>query len=181
MLTTRPRKTVADYVKLPQEHGVELVCGEFVTSPSPAARHQLVLGNLYRLLSEHARLGDLGLVMLSPMDVILNEDVVLQPDLLFICKARRSILRDRVHGAPDLAIEIVSAQTRDRDRFVKKDLYARYGVTEYWIVDPDAATVEVYRLKGGAYEFKALYERTDAIESAELPGLKLPLCEVFEA
>lgn len=182
MLRSKPKKTVDDYMALPIEGaGVELIRGEFAVSPSPGSRHQRVLWKLAAALDDYLKRTQAGECLFSPMDVILAEDVVVQPDLLFVRSERRSIISDRVRGAPDLAIEVLSPATLDRDRFVKRDLYERHGVAEYWIVDPDARTVEVFSLRDGAYGPAAIFEAGETIDATPvLPGIALPLGPLWE-
>jgi Uma2 family endonuclease len=179
MIRTKVKKTVKDYMALPQEHGVELIEGEFVMSPSPGFRHQDLIANLLIALKQHADARHLGEVIVSPMDVILSDEIVLQPDLLFIRNERLGIIKDRVEGAPDLVIEILSPSTSDRDRFIKRDLYARFGVAEYWIVDPDARTIEVSALRGAKYELHAIFEQQDRLSTPLLPDLELTLATLW--
>ena len=126
----------ADYWQLPEGAPIELIRGRFVMSPSPVPRHQIIL----LLLSEHflqiARKSG-GIALPAPMDVRLSDDTILQPDLLYIIEAATADRRKRVEGPPDLVIEIISGTAR-RDRVEKLDLYAAYGVGEYWIVDPES-------------------------------------------
>jgi Uma2 family endonuclease len=125
----------ADYRQLPEGEPVELLRGRFMMSPSPIPLHQIVAGRLNRVLQK-AEIADGGLALLAPMDVVLADDTVAQPDLLYIAKDWRSIVQNRIEGPPDLIIEILSPATERRDRLEKLDLYARYRVAEYWMVDP---------------------------------------------
>jgi Uma2 family endonuclease len=107
---------------------------------------------------------------------------VAQPDLLFVRAERRGIIgHDAVGGAPDLVVEILSPGTEARDRGYKKSLYARFGVAEYWIVDPKAQAIEVHAPGTDGYARKGLYRSGDRFASPLFPGLMLPLDEVFEA
>jgi Uma2 family endonuclease len=180
MLKTRPQKTLEDYLALPQEHGVELIEGEYAMSPSPGSEHQSVLLNLTHLLLEHVRAKKLGRLFFSPMDVILSQRTVLQPDLLFVRQERVGIIGKRVEGPPDLVVEVLSEGTADRDRFVKRDLYARYGVLEYWIVDPESHTVEVLTLKSAQYELVGIFEQGDRICTPVLPDLALDVDQLWQ-
>ena len=179
MLRSKPKKTVDDYMALPFEgYGIELIRGEFVVSPSsPGSPHQRFLWKLVSAFDSYNRRARVGEFMFCPMDVILADDVVVQPDILMISNERAHILRDRVRGAPDLAVEVISPGTSDRDRFVKRDLYERHGVREYWIVDLDARTIEVLSLGGdGAFGAATVYQETDRIDSTPLlAGLALEL------
>jgi Uma2 family endonuclease len=131
----------ADYWQLPEGEPIELIRGRFVMSPCPLPRHQVVLLLLSELFLQFARKSG-GIVMFAPMDIVLSDDTILQPDLLYIVKERRHIVTRHVEGPPDLVIEIASPGTERRDRVEKLDLYARYGVAEYWIVDPAGQVIE---------------------------------------
>jgi len=118
-----------------------------------------------------------------PLDVVLGEGderEVVQPDILFISKEREKIIaEEEIRGAPDLVIEVTSPATEDRDRHYKKTLYARHGVKEYWIVDPDGKTVEVYTLGEKGFELVRACEASEALKSPLLEGLEVDLNEVF--
>ena len=169
----------------------ELLDGDIVMVPSPTAVHQEVSRNLVFLLLAHVRAQRLGKVFYAPMDVVFGKGMereVAQPDLLFVRAERRAIIgRNAVEGAPDLVVEILSPGTKARDRGYKKSLYARFGVFEYWIVDPKAQVIEVHALGSGRYELTGprsiiiSYRKGDRFASPLFPGLTLPLDEVFEA
>ena len=180
MLKTKIEKTIDDYLALPQEHGVELIEGEFAMSPSPGSKHQIILVNLTAALHAFTSGNRIGRVLVAPMDVVLSKRTVVQPDLLFVKAARVKIIKDRVEAAPDLVVEVLSESTIDRDRFVKRDLYAKNGVAEYWIVDPAAKTIEVLTLKGAAYELVAIFEVGDKLSTPVLPTLELDVTRVWE-
>jgi len=177
--------TYEDYKNLPESETqrYELLEGELVMVPSPSFEHQDISGNLEFLLRLFVREHKLGVVLDAPLDVVLGEageEHVVQPDILFISKTRKKIIRqEEIRGAPDLVVEILSPYTGQRDRTVKKKLYARYGVKEYWIVDPEEEAIEVWALGRGGYERVALYKKADMLTSSLLPGLKIPLREVF--
>lgn len=180
MLKVKPEKTLEDYLGLPQEHGVELIEGEFATSPSPGSGHQRILGNLYQIIRAAVESRKLGQVFFAPMDVVLSKRTVLQPDLLLVKSERAAIIKERIEGPPDLVVEVLSEATMDRDRFVKRDLYARYGVAEYWIVDPAARTIEALTLKGKAYELVAVFQVGDRMSTPVLPELDLDVASLWE-
>lgn len=183
---------VASKIKLTYEHyrnapesereRYELYEGELVMVPSPSLKHQLILGNLVDFLRRFVNENDLGVVLFSPLDVILGGDTVLQPDILFVAKARAEILAaEGIRGAPDLVVEILSEATAKRDRTYKKTLYARYGVKEYWLVNPEAETIEVLILKESGYEPAGKYARRGKVQftSPLLKGLSIDLDAVF--
>lgn len=178
--------TYEDYKSLPESETrrYELLGGELVLVPSPTEPHQRVSRNLEFLLWRFVKERDLGWVYDAPLDVVLgqgDEREVVQPDIFFISKEGVEIIaEEEIRGAPDLVVEIISPGTEDRDRHYKKTLYARHGVVEYWIVDPDAKTVEVYKLGEKGFELVRAYKESEVLESPLLPGLKVDLKEVFE-
>lgn len=177
--------TYEDYKNLPESETerYELLEGDLVMVPSPNFEHQSISSHLEFLLYEFVRKRDLGVVLYAPFDVVLGEageEHVVQPDLLFVSKERKRIIREgEIRGAPDLVVEILSPYTGQRDRTVKKKLYARYGVKEYWLVEPEEETIEILTLGRRGYERVALYKKADTLTSPLLPGLKIPLREVF--
>jgi Uma2 family endonuclease len=125
-----------------------------------------------------SRIGKLGL---APLDVVLGDDEVVQPDLIFVLNEHLDRLtRKNVHGAPDLVIEILSPGSTRLDRVKKRELYARHGVPEYWIVSPGERTVEVLRLQDKQYELAGLYEEDDTLQSPLLPGFTCSVKDIFE-
>ena len=182
--TSRPLKTADEFMALGDEVRAELIAGEIFMAPAPTRWHQNVAGNLYELLAPHARTrgrGDAswGTVWIAPLDVHLPSGDIVQPDLIFVRTENWEILQDWIRGTPDLLIEIVSPSNAERDRIVKRALYARNGVSEYWIVDPDVRTVEVLRLRDGTYEPAGYFGAGTELVSSVLPDLRLPIDEVF--
>lgn len=147
----RPAKTVEDYLALPDDVRAELIAGELFVTPAPNEHHQRTSARLHLVLHEHFERGGLGEILYAPLDVYLPTGDVVQPDLVGIARKRASIVRQGVRGAPDLVVEILSPTHRERDLVVKRDRYARAGVPEYWIVDPEARGIEVLALEGDAY------------------------------
>jgi len=182
MSLTPIKLTYAEFCALPetvQPH--ELINGELRMPAAPNRKHQMVLGNLYALLRTYVRERNLGWVYFAPIDVVLDRDrpLVLQPDLLFVSRERAHLLGERIFGAPDLVVEIFSPGGATFDRTEKAAWYAQYGVREYWLVDPEAETVEVRRLEPGGYELLGVYRRGDTLRSALLSEFALPISEVF--
>ena len=172
--------TYEDYASLPDDERYELIDGELITMPSPKEIHQrllLLLGSWWLGFVLERRLGS---VYVAPFDVVLSATNVVQPDLIFVSSARaRIITEDNIRGAPDLLVEILSPSTERRDRIVKRDLYARHGVREYWLIDPYAKTVTVLILGAGGYDTHAVYGEGDTLTSPTLPGFALDLGELF--
>ncbi|HEX8154012.1 MAG TPA: Uma2 family endonuclease [Thermoanaerobaculia bacterium] len=181
---TATKLTYDDYAAMPDDgQRYELIEGELVLNPAPILKHQVVTGRIYARLLWHVEKHGAGLVVIAPTDVVLSPENVLQPDVLFVSKARASILtRANVQGAPDLVVETLSDGTRRRDENVKRRLYERYGVAEYWVVDPEADTVRVFRRDGDRFTLAAqLYaSNDDVLTTPLLPGLQVELREVFE-
>jgi Uma2 family endonuclease len=181
MINPQIKFTYRDYLLLPEGDRRELIEGDFYMAPAPNIWHQTVVVNLGRLLANFVISKNLGVVLWAPTDVVLSQESVVQPDVLFISNARRHIIKKNyVSGAPDLVIEVLSRGTSVRDRQLKLRLYARYGVLEYWIVDPDARSVQVMVLGAQGYDTVRTYT-SGAIESSVLPGLNLTLDEIFAA
>jgi Uma2 family endonuclease len=179
MQSTRLRFTYRDYLLLPEGDRRELIEGDFYVVPAPSIWHQTIAANLGMALRAFARGNRLGTVLWAPTDVVLSPESVVQPDILFISNERRGIItEDNVSGAPDLVVEILSPSTADRDRELKLTLYARYGVREYWIVDPEDSSVEVMALEEAGVESARRYT-TGRVESPVLPGLEIALAEIF--
>lgn len=172
-----PRSTpgpyrAADYLALPEHPRCELLYGTLLVTPAPTVRHQEVLYRLARLLGDHADPpGDR--LLLSPVDVVLADHSVVQPDLVYVRSARAEIVRDRIEGAPDLVVEILSPATARRDLGAKLRLYAAAGVAEYWIVDPEATTFEFLELHDAAYSVRL--PELGVYRSATIAGLSVEL------
>lgn len=150
---TRSRWTYAEFARLPSEGGTrhEIIDGELVVTPSPGTRHQTVVTELVARLHAFVRDRELGRVLTGPIDVLFSEGDYLEPDLVFVARGREALLSDRgVEGPPDLVVEVLSPSTASRDRGVKLERYRHFGVAEYWIVDPDVRTVDVWKLSDGA-------------------------------
>jgi Uma2 family endonuclease len=176
--------TYEDYLLFPEDgHRHELIDGEHIVTPSPSRRHQVVSWRLSRWIGNFLEDNPIGEALAAPFDVVLTREDVVQPDLMFVSSDRSGIWADKnVQGAPDLVIEILSEGTRDRDETRKLNLYERFGVREYWLVDPVPETAQLYRREGGrlvlVQEISAA--QGDFLETPLLPGLRIPLVEVFD-
>ena len=176
------RLTYDDFCLLPNDgKRYEIIEGELFVTPSPISLHQRVVTRLTVALGSFLESRRLGEVFVSPFDVVFSRFDVVEPDILFISKARSSVLTPKnVQGAPDLVIEVLSKSTRHTDRTIKLKLYARYGVEEYWIIDPRVPAAQIYRRgKGGLERVRALKPR-DLLSSPLLPGFSLKLAELVE-
>jgi Uma2 family endonuclease len=151
----------------------ELWNGEIVMSPAPHPHHQEIVLNFAQLLKALVTRGKLGKVYVSPVDVVLTQHRVVQPDVLFISEARLEIVKDRIDGAPDLVMEVISETSWQRDRIQKKALYEQSGLPEYWIVDPDSETIEVFALVKGVYQLHSRAVGPQAAKSKLLSGFNV--------
>ncbi len=175
--------TYEDYVLFPDDgKRHEIIEGDHYVTPAPKTKHQRVSCNLAVALGSFVKQRGLGLVLTAPCDVILSEDNIVQPDLLFVSNNLAGIVtEDNIQGAPELIIEIVSETTRRRDEVTKRKLYERFGVQEYWIVDPNLETVKIYRQEQRGYgrPLELAKETNDALTTELLPGFSLALAELF--
>ena len=176
--------TYDDFVQFPDDgKRHEIIDGEHFVTPSPRPRHQIILGNLHLVIASWLEANPIGRVYLSPLDVVMSKTDIVEPDLLYMSNARAAstLTEINVAGIPELLVEIASPGTRKRDDGIKRRLYERAGVTEYWIVDPEVDRVRVYRRDGGAFArgIELSREHGDVLTSPLLPGLELPLARVF--
>ncbi|MGQ9779127.1 MAG: Uma2 family endonuclease [Bacillota bacterium] len=180
MEVREPPASYTEYCRLPEDAPrYEIIKGVGYLTPSPGARHQMVRANLGFFLYQYIRSRNLGEVYFAPFDVVLSETDVVQPDILYIAEDRLEIVRERgVFGAPDLVVEILSPAHTGRDRQEKLDLYQTYGVKEYWIVDIENRTVEVWISRIAFLDTRHLY-REGKIRSDLLPGLEIGMEEIF--
>ena len=147
-------------------------------APAPDVRHQELVGRLYSALYNHVRTHGGGRAFVSPLDVRLSEHDVVEPDVIFVAVDRLDIIEERyLFGSPSLLIEVGSDPRTDRVR--KRDLYARAGVPEYRVVDPDADRIEIHRLSGEAYGKPAIFEPGDVVTTELLPGLRVDVAAIL--
>lgn len=180
MFNTKIKFTYQDYLCLPEDKRYEIIEGELVMIPSPTWSHQTISMKIFRALADYVVGNDIGEVRYAPIDVILSEEDVLQPDILYIAKQRRGIIKEKgVQGAPDLVVEIISSTTRQRDKGVKRKIYAKYGVKEYWIVDPENKAIEVTSLGEKGLETIQVYPEGSILTSPLLKGFSLSIKNIF--
>jgi Uma2 family endonuclease len=183
-VTVQIKFTYEDYLLFPDDgRRHELIEGDHYMTPAPSIKHQQIAMNLSRALSNYLATCRIGRVYAAPCDVVLSDTDVVQPDLLVVLSANASIITGQnVRGAPNLLIEILSESTRKTDEIIKRKLYERYGVQEYWIVDPEVETVKVYRMTPQGYSRVAelSHEASDTLCTPLLPDLSLPLLDLFK-
>jgi len=176
----KPVWTYADYCVLPQDFNRhEIIEGDHVVTPSPTTRHQHVLVKLTSVLDRHVSVNNLGIVLAAPMDVLLAPTSVVQPDLLFISKKRRSIITEaNIQGPPDLVVEVLSPSTAAIDRGGKMALYGRYGVPHYWILDARHLSLETYEIRESEYELISQFKKGDPVKLRLFPDLAISLADL---
>lgn len=145
VIAKKKKYTYEDYAKLPEGSPFQLINGELIMSPALVPYHQRILGKLFIMFSDFVQKNQKGEVLVSPIDVYLNEEETYQPDIIFISNERLNIIGEKkIEGAPDLVVEILSESTAYYDLKHKKQIYESSGVKEYWIVDPIEKSIEVY-------------------------------------
>lgn len=181
VVTAKKKYTYKDYLNIADDKRYELIGGELIMmTPSPIPYHQWISKNIEYEIERFVREKNLGKVFDAPCDVYFDDENVIQPDILFVSEERIHIIgKTHIQGAPDLAVEILSESTAYTDLMKKKRLYARFGVKEYWIVDPDGKTIEIYCLKKGVFALFKSFSENDELESPLLTGLKIGLSPVF--
>jgi Uma2 family endonuclease len=180
----RIKLTYDDFLLFPDDgKRHELIDGEHYVTPSPHTKHQRVSGNLHFLIRAWLDEHPIGQVFYAPFDVVFSRFDVVEPDLLYVSNERLKeiVTAQHVTGAPDIVVEIGSPGTRQRDETLKRRLYERSGVSEYWVLDPDLDVVRVYRREGAAFtrpvELSA--ENGDVLTTPHLAGFDLPLTRLF--
>ena len=177
------RLTYEDFLQFPED-GLrhEIIEGEHYVTPAPSTRHQRILLKLSYLLQSYLEAHPVGEIFFAPFDVLLSEFNVFEPDLIYISKDRAHQLNEKnLQGAPDLAVEILSPGTRNRDQRLKRHVYERTGVQEYWLVDPDTDVIEVLTRAGDLdlFEGPRRFKRGETLTTGLLPGLELALDRIL--
>jgi Uma2 family endonuclease len=173
----RPRVSYSDLERQPEDgRRYEIYDGEVFVVPAPVPLHQRAVRRLLRILDEYAAAHG-GEVLGSPIDIVFSEYDVLQPDLVYFSAERHHLVPDKlpIRSAPDLVVEVLSPSTSDTDRGRKLQTFARFGVPEYWIVDPEAPSLEVLALAGSQYQLRSRARGGEAVRSATLHQLTFEL------
>jgi len=176
------RLTYHDLCLLPNDgKRYEIIDGELFVTPAPNFQHQIVVTNLVYFLCAFLRDRPLGRVIVSPFDVVFSQFDVAEPDILYVSKARATVLtKKNAQGSPDLVVEVLSKSTKKIDRTTKLKLYARFGVQEYWIIDSDGISAQIYRRENGSLELAATFKAEDSLTSPLFPGFSLQLQKLVE-
>jgi len=177
---SRAKLTANDIVATPPGMRYQLLDGELAFIPESAGWRQGVLRRLHNAVKEFVIANQLGEVLLAPMEVVVSNYDVVQPDFMYIARTRtRLISCGALRAAPDLVVDLLSPDTPPAQVSYKQALYSRHGVREYWLVDPDAESVEVLAENPKGLAHFAKYQRTDSLISPLLPGLRVDLRSVF--
>src|SRR6266516_231951 len=173
--------TYNDYATLPDDgRHYEIVNGVLFMTPSPSIAHQEAAFEIASYLRAHVKLAGLGRVFMSPVDVELAPNVVVQPDVVVVLNASRGkITATRIIGAPELVVEVASPSTSGYDRREKQDAYARAGVLEYWVANIEACAVEVLVLEAGIYHSLGVFQGKATLPSQVLPGFAARVEQFF--
>lgn len=167
--------TYKEYEALPADgRRYEIHGGELSVTPAPSPQHQIIIGNLFIALSSHVKSRQLGSVLLAPLDVILSDTTIVQPDLVYLDPSRLGLISRRgVEGAPTLVVEVLSPATTLIDRTTKHQLYARHGVPYFWLVDPEGRMVEAFVLGPQGYSLAVRASGTEPLNPPPFPDIGL--------
>jgi Uma2 family endonuclease len=182
MLIAEKKKkyTEQDYSLLEEGAPFQLIHNDLVMSPSPSILHQRIFVRISNVIAFFSATYLKGEWFYAPTDVWLDDGNVYQPDILYITEDRRSeIIKERIEGASGLIIEILSPSNAYYDLRQKKDIYEKYGVKEYLIIDPLQENAEVHALENGAFVLKQKASKTQQLSSLLLPGLVFDLSKIF--
>lgn len=176
LINSKPHWTYSDLKLLPEDFHCELLYNKIYMSPSPFTEHQRVIRKLSHQLSQFVENAALGEVFFAPFDVVLNQDNVVQPDLVFIETDQMKQLKNHFFGVPTLVAEVLSASTAKYDKTTKKELYEKFGVKEYWIVDVYNGCIELFSPdKSGKYQLTNIFSAGEVFESVILKGFRVEI------
>jgi Uma2 family endonuclease len=171
--------TYEDYLGLDDGVCFEIINGKAFMSPAPELFHQRWARKIFLAVERHVEARKLGEVFFAPVDVVLDDKNVVQPDLVFVSTANAGLLQRRgIMGAPDLVVEIISPGSLRRDRYDKRELYARFGVQEFWLADVANRSLEVLTLAQGGYRLLSCATNEGKVRSEVLPGFELDLASL---
>ena len=169
--------TYHDFLLLPDDgKRYEILDGDLCVTPSPVTRHQLIVGRFHHHLMAYLEAHPVGTVFTAPYDVVLSDTDIVEPDLLLVLHTGRAVITERnVQGPPDIILEVLSPGTAARDRGLKRKRYERFGVREYWLIDPDDNILEMLAMQDERYVQVCRVAHPAECVSALLPGLVLDL------
>jgi Uma2 family endonuclease len=182
-LVLEQKYTYADYRELDVDDNLlyELLNGDLVKKSAPSPQHQTVVVNLLFAIKSFINEKNKGRVFVAPIDVFLDDYNVPQPDLIFISEAKKGIItQDGIMGVPDLVVEVISPSSWRRDRFEKMKLYKKYEIPEFWLIDPQNQSIEVFTYADNDFDVFSLGVETDEIQSKVLDGFSIKVKTIFE-
>ncbi|KYH33898.1 Uma2 family endonuclease [Neomoorella mulderi] len=172
--------TYDDYCRLPEGAPYQLIGGELVLTPSPTSYHQIISMQLVSKMVAYVTAKNLGIVLHAPMDVYLEETETYQPDIIFIAHDRMDIIKpEKIEGAPDLVVEILSPTTAYYDLRQKYKVYGKHGVKEYWIIDPQDKSIQVFSLVEGKFKLDQEIEKEGIVRSRVIEGFCVNVVDIF--
>jgi Uma2 family endonuclease len=171
---------LARFLALPEGTPCQLIAGELVMSPAPIPLHQAVILELSIQMALFVKKEKTGRVFTAPIDVQLNERSIFQPDILFISREKLALIGERmIEGPPNLVVEVLSPSSAYHDLRTKFRAYEQAGIAEYWIVDPERRSVEVFANREGKFQLRQEAEGEGAVQSVLLPGFSVELTSIF--
>jgi Uma2 family endonuclease len=182
-LVLAQKYTYADYRELDVDDNLlyELINGDLVKKSAPSPQHQTVVVNLLFAIKSFINEKNKGRVFVATIDVFLDDYNVPQPDLIFISEAKKGIItQDGIMGVPDLVVEVISPSSWRRDRFEKMKLYKKYEIPEFWLIDPQNKSVEVFTYTDNDFDVFSLGVETDEVQSKILEGFTIKVKTIFE-
>lgn len=173
--------TYEDYLRLPDDgKRYEILEGVLHVVPSPTTRHQRISRELGFMIYGYVTQNGLGEVFYAPLDIVFSRTSIAQPDLIYVSQDRQSVITEKhIAGSPDLVVEILSPSNSASDRVTKAQIYARYGVPYYWVVDPEKKAVEEFRLERGIYMLVRSWEDEEVFAPEIFPGLQVELRKLW--
>ena len=180
MTVIKPTFSYEHLAQMPEDgKRYELLEGELVVTPAPSRKHQRAVGNAFAFL-RRAEAAGYGEAYVAPFEVYFDRHSVTEPDAFFIRRERLGIITEaKVRGAPDLIVEVLSPGTRARDLGSKLRIYARFGVSFYWVVDPRMQTVRPYTLREGGYVVEPLLRSGDTLTCPLFPDITIDVAALF--
>jgi Uma2 family endonuclease len=177
-----PKKqaTYSDYLQTPEGGKFQLIAGEILEMTSPSLYHQEILLNIISEFRHFLNKNKIGKVFVAPLDVYFSDTEVYQPDILLLLNESFSKMKEnKIEGAPDLVVEVLSPSTAYYDLKHKKSIYEKQGVREYWIVDPMEKSVEIFENISGKFNSLGEFSKSDSIKSKLISGLEVGLESIF--
>jgi len=174
--------TYNDIVEFGQEGDHwEIFDGELIVFPPPNVKHQVVSGNLHRILANFVHQKRIGILVAAPIGVYFDIKTFFEPDLVFVSNENKNLIKENyIEGAPDLVVEIISASSIKNDRGSKFKRYARERVQEYWIIDPINEVVEIFELTSEGFQLTERFSNDQVVQTKIFPGLQFQVSEIWE-